>query len=276
MEINETTFRHSFGKIALAVLVVLFFGYLAFASGELDPFLLLAVSFGFVVILFYATGRVKISNDGITIGRLLGSKSLRWSEIARVSVRGQALRLHNFEENLTLTIDPQLEGYKDIVDIIFRKRPDLLDREEQTVMSSSWLGNIFAVGIGLFMIAMSILLAFVFKDVDRIVVLIFFAAGAFILANWFLSPKRLELVGRNLILGYLFKQVSYPAEDIDSITLERRSTRSGYVYFVQINLKSGKKIKPPISQPGNALTYQILKSWHEKNRTIAGGIRSPY
>jgi hypothetical protein len=50
-------------------------------------------------------------------------------------MRGQALRLHNHDEDVILSIDSQLEGYKEILDIIFSKRPDLVDESDNTVMS---------------------------------------------------------------------------------------------------------------------------------------------
>ncbi len=264
MEANEKTFRHSFGKLALMFLGVLFLGFLAFSIDQTDYFLFAITGIVLIAALFYATSSVKISNEEITTTRLLGSKSLRWPEIARVSMRGQALRLHNYDEDVILSIDSQLDGYKEILDVVFGKRPDLFDDRENTGMSSSWLVNIFIVGLGLLIIAVSVFLFFASEEFEKVFSLIFFALGIFVLVNWFLSPKSLALESKNLIIGYLFKEVSHSADDINSISLERRSTRNGYIYFVQINLKSGKKIKPPSFKQGSALTYQILKRWHEK------------
>jgi hypothetical protein len=140
METSAQTFRHSFGKLALMFLGVLFLGFFAFSIGQTDYFLFIITGIVLVIALFYATSNVKISNDEITTTRLLGSKSLRWSEIARVSTFGQTLRLHNYDDDLVLSIDSQLEGYANILDIILNKRPDLLDTTDDNGMSISWLG----------------------------------------------------------------------------------------------------------------------------------------
>lgn len=271
MEAGERTFRHSFGKVALMFLGVLFLGYIAFSIGKTDSFFLIMAGTGtgiaFVIALFYATSSVRISNEEITTSRLLGSKSLRWSEIARVSMRAQSLRLHNRDEDLTLSIDSQLDDYREILDIIFSKRSDLFD-EHDPGLSSGWLLSLFIVGFGLCIIAVSVFLFFVSEEFERIFSLILFALGVFVILYWFLSPKRLTLESKSLIVGYLFKEVSYSAEEIQSVSLEKRRTREGYVYLVQINLKSGKKIRPPTFKQGSTLTYQILRRWHQRATSI--------
>lgn len=148
METNVHTFRHSSGKLILLFFGVLLLGFFAFSFGQRDYFLYGITGFAFFIALFYATSSVKISSEEITTNRLLGSKSLRWSEIARVSVFGQAVKLHNYDEDLVLSIDSQLDGYADILDIIFSKRSDLLDKNEDTVLTSSWLGTSAALGFG--------------------------------------------------------------------------------------------------------------------------------
>jgi hypothetical protein len=263
MEANIQTFRHSPGKLILMFLGGLFFGVFAFSVGQIDYFLIGITGIVLVVALFYATSSVKISSDEIMTTRLLGSKSLRWSDIARVSMWGQAIKLHSYDD-LVLSIDPQLDGYKDILDIVFSKRPDLLDRSENNEMSRSWLAGIVTLGFGLSLIAIPVFLFFVDGEVDGIFFLFLFVIGVAVIAVWFLSPKSITLESRNLMLGFFFKEEPYSADDINSISLEKRRTRNGYVYFAQINLASGKKIKLPAFKQGAALTYQILKRWHKK------------
>lgn len=262
MEANEQTFHHSFGKIAVIVLSILFLGYMAFTSG--DYFVLLGVGFVFIIALFYVTSSVRISSNEITTKRLLGSKSLRWSEIGQVSMRGETLRLHSRDEDFTLSIDSQLDAYADLLDIIFSKRPDLLDNSDNHVMSISWLGILSTAGIGLFVIILGVFQFLGADDIGKIFSLMFFAIGLFIMARWLLSPKSLTLEGKDLTIGYWFKEASHSASDIDYISLEKQRTKNGYIYFAQINLTSGKKIKLHAFRQGAHLTYQILKRWHKK------------
>jgi hypothetical protein len=264
MKSDERIFRHSLGKLTLMSLGVLVLGYTVYIIGTADYFLIALAGIAFVIVLLYATSSVAISSEGITTKRLFGSKSLRWPEIGRVSMRGQALRLHNHDEDMILSIDSQLEDYKEIIDIIFSKRPDLLDESNNTVISASWLSHFLILGFGLFIVVGSVWLFSVFVESRRMYALLFLGLGLFIIGSWFLSPKRIALEDKTLLLIYLFRQVSYAAKEISSISLEKTRTRNGYIYFVQVNLASGKKIKLPTFEQGASLTYQILKKWHEK------------
>lgn len=263
METGEKIFRHSLVKLVVMFFGALFFGFLAFVI-QIDYFLLGIAGIALMIALFYATSRVKVSNDEITTNRLLGSKSLRWSEIARVSTFGQAVRLHNYDDDLVLTLDSQLDGYADMLDIVFSKRPDLLDREDSTVMTISWLGAVSTLGIGVLIIIMGIVQFLETQDFEKIFSLIFLAIGLSFIVRWFLSPNRLTLEDKNLTLGYWFVESSYSARDIDHISLEKQRSRNGYVYIAQINLTSGMKIKLPAFKQGAHLTYQILKRWHKR------------
>ena len=264
MESDEQIFRHSLGKLGLMALGVLFLGYAAFVIGRIDYFLVTLVGIAFIVLLLYATSSVRISSEAITTSRLFGSKTLRWREIARVSMRGQALRLHHRDEDVILSIDSQLEGYKEILDIIFNKRPDLVDESDNTVMSGSWISHFLVLGFGLFLVVGSVWLFSIFEESSRIYALLFLGLGVYILGSWFLSPKSIALEDKTLLLIYLFRKVSYTAKEIGSISLEKIRTRNGYIYFVQVNLASGKKLRLPTFEQGASLTYQILKKWHEK------------
>lgn len=265
MESNKRIFRHSFGKLALIYSGLLIFGFLVYLIGPKGYFLFAMVGIGLIIALFYSTSSIKISDQELTTSRLLRLKSLRWSEIERVSMRGQSLRLHNHDEDIVLSLDSQVEGYAEILDIVFSKRPDLFDEGENTVMSSGWLGNLLILGFGLLIIVVSVLgFSVPEEEYDKIFSVIFFALGVYLIVSWFLSPKSVALEDRTLLLMYFFKEVSYSAEDIHFISLEKRRTKDGYIYFPQLNLRSGKKILLPGFKQGSVITYQILKRWHEK------------
>jgi len=142
IQTNEQIFRHSFTKLVWIYLGLLLFGILVFLTGLKDYISIMGVVILLIIALFYSTSSVKISDEEIVTHRLLGSKSLKWSEINRASVRGQSLRLHNYDGDITLSIDSQLEGYIDILNIIFKKLPNLLDAGENNFLSKSILTNI--------------------------------------------------------------------------------------------------------------------------------------
>jgi len=264
MEANEQTFHHSFSKLALIFLGLVLFGFLVYA-GVRNYFLFTVISIGIIAIGFYSTSSVKVSDQEITTKKILKSKSLRWSEIARVSIRGQTLRLHNRDEDIVLLIDPQLEGYSAILDLLFKKRPDLLNLGENNVMARSLLNHTLIIGYGLLIMMISIPL-FISREhqFDWFFGLVFIGIGIYVIISWFLSAQSMVLENKDLLLISFFKEIHYSANDINSISLEKTRTKNGYVYFAQINLKSGKKIKLPGFKQGSVITYQMLKRWHEK------------
>jgi len=267
MESKGRVFRHSFGKLALMSLGVVLFIFLAYFLRNANYFFVVVVIFvvSLIVFLLYITSSVKISNEGITTYRLLSSKSLKWSEIGHVSTRGQSLKLHDRDENITLSLDSQLEGYIEILDVIFKKRPDLFDVGENNIMSCGLLNNITVVGFGLLVIAASVFLYLVAEEVlETMGALILFVIGSYTIVNWFLGSRGIALESRSLLVMYLFKEISYSVDDISSVSLEKRRMNDGYVYFVRINLKSGRPFRLSTFKQGHILTYQILKRWHEK------------
>lgn len=268
----ERTFRHSFGKLAMVFLGVLMLAYLTFFVGEVNYFLLGITGLAFIIVLFYATSSVKISESEIMTTRLLGAKSLLWSDISHVSMRGQALRLHSRDDDVILSIDSQLDGYTEILNAIFKKRPDLFDVGDNDVMSHNFLGSIATVGSGLAMMGISSVFAFyVVGEIETVSIIfasVFFAIGIVIVVYWFLSPQSILLENQTMVVRYLSKEVPYAAGDINSIALEKRKTRNGYIYFVQVNLKVYKPIRLSAFRLGSALLYQILKRWHEKALSI--------
>ncbi|MBV5350438.1 hypothetical protein JZU71_04760, partial [bacterium] len=64
----------------------------------------------------------------------MGGKSLRWSEISRVSGRGYGIKLHNFDGDVAVAPSPQLHGYEEVVEWIGIKRPDLFNPLEYSEM----------------------------------------------------------------------------------------------------------------------------------------------
>lgn len=268
MEANEKIFRHSFTKTLPLFLVVLFLGVLAFSIEEIDYPVFGLAGLLLVAALSSATRSVRISEEEITTSRLWSSKSLRWSDIARVSTRGQTLRLHA-DDDLVLSIDSQLDDYREILDLVFRKRPDLLDMNEENVIPGNWLLDLAIPGFGLFLIAIPVFLFFAAGEVDRLFSFFLFGVGALVIAGWFLSPKSLTLESRNLTIRYLFKEVSHSVGDIRSISLDRQRTKNGYMYCVRIDLISGKSIKLSGFKHDAPLTYHILKRWHGKATRLA-------
>lgn len=265
METNEKTFRHSSKKLLAMLVMGAFSVFIGFSDGETNYFCFSVAGFIMIVVLFFATSSITISLDEITTTRLFVSKSLRWSEIGRISMRGETLRLHNRDEDITLTLDSQLDDYNEVLDIVFGRRPDLFDASENNVLSGSWLRNVVLLGTSLVVITISIILVFLLEGFDKIFSLPLFMLGIYIMWSWFSAPRRITLEGKNLIVGYLLEEASYSADEISSISYKRkRKPKSGYINYVQINLRAGECIQFSLFEHGNAFAHQILKRWQQK------------
>jgi hypothetical protein len=88
-----------------------------------------------IFMIFSMLSRATISDDEISTQNLLGTKTLRWSEINQVSGRGYAIKLRDTDRNLTVAPTPQLSVYEKLIDWIGVKRPDLFNYLEYNEMS---------------------------------------------------------------------------------------------------------------------------------------------
>jgi hypothetical protein len=273
MEAKEKVYRRPLGVLVLILLGALFAFYIAFSVDEANYFFFFLASLVLISALLHVTSTVKISEHEITVSKLTGSKSLKWAEIAHISTHGQTLRLHHRDNDLVLSIDPQLVGYTTIVDIVFSKRADLID-ESETTFSTTWLTGLVILAFGSLITIFSVFAFLEVKGVEKFFAVLLLAAGIYTILLWFLYPRRVVLENQNIRVKYLFRELSYTVDHISSITLEKLTTKDGYSYFVQINLSSGKKIKLPPFKQGFVVAYQVIKRWHIRasssvNRTPA-------
>lgn len=256
----------------LLVMFVILFGAFFFAAGDDDfsnvivmiPFALM-FGFLFIFVVFSATAQTIISNDEISTKNLLGTKTLTWSEINRVSGNGYRIKLHNFDGNVTVAPSPQLPGYTEVIEWIGIKRPDLFNPLEYGEMSKSWAGTIilpvfgflFFIGLGLFFFTQA---SETFFPVILLVIM-----GLIFIGMPFFSPQAISIQGNSIVLGYLFNQKTLPANEVASIDLRFTQTRNGKNYFVAINLTSRKTIRISGLNPSLPVVYLVLKNWHKKN-----------
>jgi hypothetical protein len=143
--INEPrTYRHSSIQLILVIVLlgILSISFLAAISQIgyifLIPFALF-LGIIFLTALYSMTQKTILSDDGISTHTIFGGKSLRWSEISRVSGRGHAIKLHNFDGDMMVVPSPQLPGYEEVVEWIGIKRPDLFNPLEYGEMKKNWL-----------------------------------------------------------------------------------------------------------------------------------------
>ncbi len=267
--LNEPrTYRHSPFQF---VMLLLIFGALAvgmvvsFDGADSVSTLPFAVFFVLVFLfsLYSVTVKTTISDDEISTQSLLGAKSLKWSEINRVSGRGYSIKLHNLDGDITVAPSSQLAGYNEVVEFIGNKRPDLFTPQEFNEMSANWNGYIllavmilFVAGTGFFLITQT--------DAGSVVFIFFLIITLFIAYVILARPQSLRLEGDTLFIKYFFNERSLRAGEVASISLEYTQTRNGKNYFVRINLTSKKYMRVSGVGPNLPVVFLVLRNWHGK------------
>jgi hypothetical protein len=271
--LNEPrTYRHSPIRIGLIILVlgILSVGLLITMDRNNYLFLIpLAGFFGiiFLFVLFSMTKKTILSEDEISTQSFLGTKSLRWNEISRVSGRGYAIKLQNFDGDVTVAPSPQLPDYEEVVEWIGIKRPDLFNSLEYSEMAKSWASMIYLPLMGLLIIGMGFFILTQAND-TFVPFIILVILGFFFIVSIFTAPQSLSLEGNSLLVKYLLNQKTFLADEIQSIDLKHQSTRNGKNYFVVINLVNKKTIRISGLYPNLPVAYLVLKNWHKKNTAI--------
>ena len=228
----------------------------------------------FTIALYSQTLKTIISDSEISTQSLLGVKSLRWTEISRVSGSGNGIKLHNFDGDVTLAPSTQLPGYEEIVETIGSKRPDLFDPLEYKEMKKSWPAWATIVIFAIFFIGMILGFIFAFINTPNSSAALFLPAGmSSILLIIFLgvilsAPQAVTLNGNSLLLTYLFKEKTVLADEVSSVSLSFIQTRNGKNYFVQLNQRNKKTLKISSLGPGLPILYLVLKNWHAKNSKL--------
>jgi hypothetical protein len=194
---------------------------------------------------------------------------LRWNEISRVSGRGYAIKLHNFDGDVTVAPSPQLHGYTEVVDQIGVKRPDLFNPLEYGEMKRNLAGAIFFALVGLLLfIGFGLFILIQASDVV-LPFLVFVVFGAIAVITVFLAPQSISIQGQSIVVGYLFNQKNFSADEIAAVDLRYTQTRNGKNYFVAITLANGKTLRISGLSPSLPVVYLVLRIWHRKNAPVS-------
>jgi hypothetical protein len=268
--LNEPrTYRQSPFQIGLVVLIFVMLGvFLLTTMGQISYLILISLAgvFGiaFLSMLYSMTKKITLSDDEISTQTILGEKSLRWSEISRVSGRGYAIKLHSFDGDVTVAPNPQLPGYEEVVDWIGIKRPDLFNSLDYGEMTKGWAGMASLPVIGLLVIGMAFFILTQAND-TFVPFVILFIVGLVVIGTTFTMPQSLMIDGNSLLIKYLLNPKTLLSNEIQSVELKHQSTRNGKVYFILLNLISKKSVRISGISPNLPVVYLVLKNWHKKN-----------
>lgn len=261
----------------LFILMLLIFGVLfvglVFAMGRETWYIMVPFSLAFGVILFAAifsmSSKTIISDDEISTQNLLGTKTLRWSEINQVSGWGDAIKLRDMDRYLTVAPSPRLPGYPEVIEWIGMKRPDLFSPLEYTEISRSLAARAISPIIGLALLGLSV---FMYTQIQSsnddtfFAIIILAVVGLGFIASTFTTAQSLVIQGNSLTIGYLLNQKTLTADEATSIYFSFTQTRNGKNYFIAINLVNRKTIRLSGLKPNLPVAYLVLKNWHNRNK----------
>jgi len=261
--------------VVIVILFLFFLGVLAFgfgfdSIGFLIPLIIFSL-FLFGAIFVVLASKTIVSDEEITIQGLLGAKTLRWTEVARVSGKGYNLKLHNYDGDVTVTVSPRLPGYEEIVEFIGTKRSDLFNPMNYSEIDRG-LGFFiplvilvfvfagFAVGLGMLALNSQDSLENLIAPLGVLLIFMFVIAWMFVSI-----PRSMMLEGNILTLKYLFNEKSIRADEINAIRLLFTQTRNGKRYFIALTLANRKVIRISGLGVGLPIAYLVLKNWHQAN-----------
>ncbi|MBL0348726.1 hypothetical protein [Candidatus Villigracilis affinis] len=261
------------------VVLILMFGFILvamFFNMDLgDGSMLIPVAILLLVVIISITSLTQktiISEDEISSQSLLGTKTLRWSEINRVSGRGYSIKLHNLDGDITVVPSPNLPGYEEVVESIGNKRPDLFNpREYDELKSGSFpllAGLIFTVlFVGMF-VGFGLLL-YNSPDAAPVMIaplIIFLVIIAVFVGMMFFRPRSLVFDGRSMSIKYFLSEKTLLADEIQSVQFTFQRSRNGKIYFVLLHLVNRKSVRISGLNPSLPVVYLVLKNWHKQNK----------
>lgn len=274
---NEPRVYRNSPVLLIAVLVLSLFvaGALIFGvgfQGMAFTIPILIVSFLLLAVMFLAlSSKIILSDDEITTKSLLGEKTLRWSEIARVSGSGYGIKLHNRDGDVTLSPNSRLPRYEEIIEFIGSKRPDLFSPQEYGELKRGWLS--FVQILFMLFILGGVLLGFGFayvdssgvSDFDWIAAAVFVLMIVLFLGMLLFAPSRLTLEGNTLTVKYPFRERIVRADEVSFVQMAFTQTRNGRQYYVALHLKGKGNIRFSGLSVGVPIAYLVLKNWHKNN-----------
>jgi hypothetical protein len=260
--------------VVIVVMFLVLIGGIVFSTGLEDAtFILPVAAFGLFIfgLIFVAnSAKVILSDDEITAQNIFGSRTLRWTEINRVSGRGYEIKLHNYDGDVTVHPSSGLPGYEQIIDFIGAKRPDLFSPQEFGEMRRGFLPFVMMAFVILLILGgmVAVFFAIINSSSDislpSLMPLAIFFFIAIMIGGMALSiPRMVSLEGNTLNLKYLFSEKSLRADEIKFIQLGYTQSRNGKHYYVALHQTSGKQIRLSglgISMP---IAYLVLKNWHQ-------------
>lgn len=240
--------------------------------GWIDPAYLPLVVLAVVGLTFsiWRAGRLKtvITEDGIFTRGVFGEKSLRWGEVSRISGKGNEIKLHNFEGDVTLVPSTELPGYEEVIETIGEKRPDLFTATRHLVIKKSVEYGVALPLIAVLTIALGAIIWLQAGDFGIVPFVVFLVIGMVVLGISVAAPQSVHVEKDSLRIKYFTREKTIPAADIRAVELAYRQSKSSRMYFVRLQIAGGESIRLSGLSPSLPIVYLVLKNWRGKCSSV--------
>lgn len=262
-------YRHSTAQLRSQMLLGVLGALMLLGVGLYEKEYLLFVFAGIGGIIFGSihSSRLKtiISDDGIFTRNIFGEKILRWSEISRVSGRGNEIRLHNFDGDVTLVPSGELAGYEEVVEQIGIRRPDLFDAANYPIFKKGTEYGLILPIIGALTIGLGAFLWIQVGEFGTLPFIAFLPIGLIVFGISAAAPQSVQAQGNSLRIRYLWREKTISAAEIQSVELAYQQSKNSKNYFVRLNLFNQSAVKLTGLNLSMPVVYLILKNWRGKN-----------
>ena len=260
MQSNEKTFRYTYILKNLGVVYLLFLAigfWITFAFDGPVFFIFVFLGVGVLGIIIYVTTSVTVFGEEISGRTLMVSRALRWSEIGSIKSTSSSFKLVNIDGDITIRVNARMDGYAEILDLLYQKRGDLFDANKFKSFSKS-ITALFAGLISYCLLFLLSMLRLVFgRDWESAGFSIVFGLLVFyMLKGLFFTPKNITLEADALTLQYFRKTNSYLRDNIASILFSGSQ--------VSIILKNNSHIVISGFSASPIVIYFVLRRWHQK------------
>jgi hypothetical protein len=264
------TYRYSTARLVLLIVLLLVLGIVPFVIIGGINVLYAIPMFGLLGLVmlfsvFTLTRSTTISNDGISTRSLLGESSLNWSEIDSVSGRGNSIKLHNRDGDVTVAPSAHLPGYPEVIEMIGAKRSDLFSPTKYSMLSRNCFNSLLVLSMAILLLGVGIYLYYVTDDSFRSTLFLAFVGLGF-LVTVFMTVLYVKLDGTVLTVRYLLNKIVLNINEVHSIGLIVTQSRTGKSYNIMIAGRN-RMIRFSGVGPSLPVAYLVLKNWHQGRRS---------
>jgi hypothetical protein len=218
----------------------------------------------FSIPIWFFSAVVRVSSSGIQVSRLFGlhRREVKWLEIDTIkpAFMGVGMKIAA-TGGTSVTVSSQMHGYRTIVELMQRIRPDLFDAANGKVFRKSFFAK---YGMFFFLVPCTpmalggILVPPFLPGILCTVVIMFLWRTA-------LNTVHLLTVNENKLSAQSFRRKQeLTAQQINDIGIITLRTRRGVAkHFVQIELLDGNAFRLSGFPEGNEVMCGILRNWWE-------------